>query len=398
MEKWMSRPEWASRIISSKANAELFFFLFFCIFWNAISMPILFVVPKELAKGNSLVLIALLFPIVGAWLIYFVVMMALRRGKFGHLKFEMDPYPGSLGGEVGGEIPLPRSVSPGTAVNASLSCVNVRVKRSGKNRSRWENVVWQAEREVLVELSDRGPVIRVKFEVPEGIPESGAPSEDFNQWVLRVSAELPGVDLEQAFHVPVFKTHAPLVSSLLVHESETEMTPHAESIGSPVITETMNGREFYYPVARNTGNAIFLILFGVVFGGLPVWVISQQISFFLFLAAPMLAIFVLIGAALVLYGILLLGNTLQVTVGSGKLSVVRRYFGIEFRREIESHAIAAIYCKIAGQRGQGTSGKVFYEIHVRTSDGGDFVAGDAIRGPRAARLVERMMREAANVG
>jgi len=62
---WQTRKGWATSTIASQARKGALMIWGFAIFWNAISTPLVFTLPKELAKGNYAALFGLMFPIVG---------------------------------------------------------------------------------------------------------------------------------------------------------------------------------------------------------------------------------------------------------------------------------------------------------------------------------------------
>ena len=116
---WMWKPEWAGGRIVGSTKATMVFTWGFAIFWNLVSAPLLFVVPREvLEKQNYLGLIGLLFPVVGVGLLYWAARATARWKKFGSSVFEMAAVPGLVGGRLGGTIQTnfvggaPRGIQP----------------------------------------------------------------------------------------------------------------------------------------------------------------------------------------------------------------------------------------------------------------------------------------------
>ena len=62
----------------------------FAIVWNAISLPILWVVRNDDTPHNRVIYIALIFPAIGALLLFASVYMLLRRRKFGASRLMLD--------------------------------------------------------------------------------------------------------------------------------------------------------------------------------------------------------------------------------------------------------------------------------------------------------------------
>ena len=57
---WLTRRAWMDNRIVCSGKGGLWFVWIFALFWNAISAPVLFAMPAEYAKGNHLILIALI--------------------------------------------------------------------------------------------------------------------------------------------------------------------------------------------------------------------------------------------------------------------------------------------------------------------------------------------------
>ena len=74
------------------------------VFWNLISTPLLFAIPEELDKGNTAILLAGLFPAVGLGLLVWAAKATRRWLAVGATPLTLDPYPGSIGGQVAGSI------------------------------------------------------------------------------------------------------------------------------------------------------------------------------------------------------------------------------------------------------------------------------------------------------
>jgi hypothetical protein len=94
------------------AKASLWFARGFAIFWNAISSPVLFAFQGELARGNQMRWIALLFPLVGLGLLVWAMRQTLGWRRFGMTLLGLDPFPGAIGGDVGGTVELRLPYNP----------------------------------------------------------------------------------------------------------------------------------------------------------------------------------------------------------------------------------------------------------------------------------------------
>ena len=72
----------------------------FAVAFIGFSVPLVLVLPKELAGGNWPALIAVLFPLVGVGMLYSAIVRTLEWRRVGRLALVLDPFPGSLGGDA----------------------------------------------------------------------------------------------------------------------------------------------------------------------------------------------------------------------------------------------------------------------------------------------------------
>jgi hypothetical protein len=168
---WHLRKGWGTATIRSEAKSGLIAIWGFAILWNAISWPLVMVLPKELAKENYPALFVLLFPLAGLILLYQALRKLHEYRRFGVVQFEMDPYPGSIGRHVGGHVQVSRldygtATVPGSKLLVRLECVYFYISGSGKNRSRRESIKWAEEGAPHIESSIQGVRLSFHFNVP----------------------------------------------------------------------------------------------------------------------------------------------------------------------------------------------------------------------------------------
>ncbi len=153
---WLAHKDWASATILSDAKAKHWVVWGVTLIWNLISSPLLFAIPKELEKGNNAIFIAAVFPLIGAGLFIWAIKSTRRWFSIGSTPLTLDPYPGSIGGQVGGSIETNIHYSAAHEFPVTLSCLYSYVSGSGKNRSRKESVKWQAQGFAQAEPAGRG--------------------------------------------------------------------------------------------------------------------------------------------------------------------------------------------------------------------------------------------------
>lgn len=411
LKLWQAYPDWRDGRIVSKLRTDIWIYWLMAFFWNSISsLPMIIFLPREIGRGNYPALLGLFFPIVGIGLIVTAVRKTLQWRKFGQLALVMDPFPGSIGGDVGGTIEVPIAFGRKKEFRMSLSCIHVTITR-GKNRYKTEKLLWQEHGKTTTEIGADGTRLKFKFHVPKELPVSELPSYNFHQWIVRVQAELPGIDLDRSFMIPVFDMETPLLSKL---DATPAVQAPARSLYRAVKVNRMaNKLILIYPAARNRKNGLMMLLMGMVFMSMVIFVFSgffhssSPSSFggvatiwnlLAAEAAIMFPIFGLIGLMMILYPIYLLGNSLSVHIGNGSLQTVRKIFGITvLTRVVQISGIESIQLKWTSQRGEGVDAKVFYTVKAHTNNGKKITVGDGIEGLREAEEIKKMISEACNL-
>ncbi len=103
---WQAHAKWRDNRIRSDAKAGLLLIWLFVVVFLGFGVGLATIIPEELDKGNTAVLFALLFPLVGFGMAISAILKTMEWRRFGPLALVMDPFPGSLGGDVGATIEL----------------------------------------------------------------------------------------------------------------------------------------------------------------------------------------------------------------------------------------------------------------------------------------------------
>jgi len=209
-QPWLWRPEWtARRIPDSRGNAAWLLWIF-AIFWNAVTIPATFLILREWSRQqNHLLLLALIFPAVGVVLIIAAIYTGMRRLKFGASICTIDTVPINPGRSFHGEIEMRGDAVPEGGYLLRLVCVHRVVTGSGKNQTTRETPLWQQESRVTsasaMRLATGGVRVPFSMTIPHDVRSSDIRnSRDQILWRLEVSAEMPGVDYDASFDLPVF--------------------------------------------------------------------------------------------------------------------------------------------------------------------------------------------------
>lgn len=388
---WLWREDWASGLIPSDGKSTAIGAWVFALFWNGISSMVFFVVPRELAKGDKAVLIALIFPIIGVGLLVWAVRATLRWRKFGQSVFKMISVPGVIGGGLAGGIRIPHKLHAADGVRVRLICVKKVTTGSGKNSSTTETPLWEDEKTITQdpEADPRYTVVPVFFQIPPGLPATDQRGNTGIIWRLEATAQVPGIDYFARFSLPVFVTEkSRTVAEPLPDPTARFQAPAASWQPPPsrirVKETSLGGVEIYYPPARNPGTILFLTAF------LFVW--STVIGFMVAQKAPVIfaVVFGLFDLIFLLIWAGMLFKSTRVVAESGSLAVTQSWFGLGSPRTIPAADVAAIDLKV----GMTSGSHSYYDVQVLTRTGKKLKAGDAIADQHHAEWLAQKLRAA----
>ena len=405
ISNWQSRKGWETSKITSEAKSGVWFFWIFAIVWNAISIPIAFIVPAELRQDNYAALIALLFPLVGAFLVYKAIAVTLEYRHFGKVVFDMDPYPGAIGGHVGGRI-LVIGLEHRRAVEArelmvSLECVYSYMSGSGKNRSRRETIKWAEQGRPKVESKGQGVSLSFRFDIPEDLPNADIEQKNaYHFWRLSIKADLSGVDLNRHYNIPVFATgetsrfvrHDISAQSEALKARESEAARMAISSGNFDIKglagamqlETQGSEiRLHFPMFRNKMLTIFAAIFAGGFGFASYSMASMVAKgglFGIFIAIfglPFLLVALLAGIATIYLPL----NNLSVSISTQGVKILRRLLFVPiYKRNFGRGEITHLSTNRSGSTGQGIKKIEHFKLKVHDQHGRSATIAENIDG------------------
>ena len=176
------------------------------------SLPGVFAISKELARGNYGVLAVLLFPAIGIGFLSIAATDWLRRRKYGLARFVPQSLPIPFGGELVGMVMVNRSIASTGTGRVALDCHRTTVTRHGNKRRTRDEVVAHTEREIspadwisavgesrlFVHLPIRGGEATSMTPLEVGYPTF--------EWRLRVQVPTAGPDFVAEFVLPVFES------------------------------------------------------------------------------------------------------------------------------------------------------------------------------------------------
>ncbi len=206
---WLWREDWALGYAGEAGGtAGVIGIWVFAIFWNAISLPIWFVFRRELERGNRAVLFGAIFPAAGVFLLLLAIYLTFRLRRYGRTVCHFEGIPLALGHALRGDVEVQADIQPERGYVVRLACVKSVTRGSSRNRSTTETILWDDERTVGASSAMRSPVgTRVPFDFvtpPDAPTTDTRNSNDQTFWRLSIYADVPGVDLDASFQLPVF--------------------------------------------------------------------------------------------------------------------------------------------------------------------------------------------------
>ncbi|MCP4877130.1 MAG: DUF3592 domain-containing protein [Gammaproteobacteria bacterium] len=406
---WQSRKGWEDARIKSDAGKGMLFLWGFAIVWNAVSIPVSFVLPRELQQENYAALLILLFPAVGLFLIYKAIQRTLEYRRFGRVLVTLDPFPGATGGHVGGHIQVKnldyRRASEAQTLAVTLECVYSYVSGSGKNRSRRESIKWVERGQPKIDNAIEGINLVFRFDVPDDLPQADVEqSGAYHFWRLGVSVEVPGIDLNRSYNIPVFATgetsrnvsHDISAQAAAARKQEADAAGLAIASGqfdieglSRALRLRQEGNRIHlkYPMFRNKFLTLFAAIFAAGFGFAcysMVDMISGGGVFGIFIAIFSIPFFLvaLVAAFATIY---LPFNNLSVSIQPGEVSVLRRLLIFPvYRRQLQQGDISHLAIKRSGSTGQGADKIEHFKIHAVDTGGKKVTLAEDIDGEDVA--------------
>jgi hypothetical protein len=275
VEPWLNRKDWASGKIpaSGGASSATPVMAVIAVWWNLATLPLLSQLPTFLKEiGTPWGWLVLLLPMISALLLGLFVYQFLRADKFGEPIFEMASVPGIVGGQLAGVVRIPRRVNAPDGFRMRLLCVEWVQLQEHKHV---DHVIWQDERlvkKLLVEGNHTA--IPVLFAIPYELPETSRPATDGDfQWRLEVWANLPGIDYDATFEVPVYKTAESREDFQLDAKLLADIAPPPSNEfilqDAGIVREPLNdGVRLTFKAARNWRSAVAFSLLALAFAGM----------------------------------------------------------------------------------------------------------------------------------
>ena len=391
-QPWLENREWQTGIIRSDSRRSMWVAWIFAIIWNLISAPLPFAIQAEIVdNGNLVALVGFLFPLIGAGLFWRAVVRTMEWRRFGAAPLALDPFPGSIGGHVGGVIHLDMPFEHGTRFTITLTCLESYLSGTGTDRSRRERAEWQDKRLAYAMPGPEGTRLSFRFDVPDGLPESAAARGDnYHLWRLNLRAELSGADIDRDYRIPVYATaeSSRELAGVGVEAAmtETDRIGVAALAGICSVEHGVNGRVLRYPMGRNRYAGVTGLVFGGIFAAAG-WLLASAAG------SPVIgSVFGLVGCLIGASSFYLMSNSLELTMQGDTLRVVRRVLGFRVSvREMARDDFAGFDTKRSMSTQAGSRHVVYYRLFAVDQNGRRVTVGEGFSGASQADAAGRMV-------
>lgn len=414
-EPWLYDDDWENGKIHSKAKGVFYILLVFALFWNAISFPATYFAIIDIYNSWQIdridpVLFILIFPIVGLGLLYFAFSAYRQWSAFGTLSLMLDPYPGSIGGEVAGYVDIPVIWRSGYKIKVVLNNVHYTISRSAPERNRRQNIIWS--KHCAVEYQPCAAGIRILFKCPiDGGQESEKESgNSYYRWEVNIQAEHDHskLKLDREFDIPVYKLDPPQFSRLNIHARLPEMETENIDEQQVKITQHTRSLELFFPRTRYRSMPFGVFLVGLIFMGITGFLgyatwsdIQHTIEGFSILAAGMSCfmtlIFALVSIVIIGNGFHLMSNDLTTKIDSTGIMVNSRSWLNSSEKKCALEDIKKISKTNNMSNGQGNQSVIYFTISAELKKHPPLVIGDGIKGQLAADALIKLINKQTEV-
>lgn len=321
---WLFKKNWKNNQISCSTVARNRGMIIVTIFWNLFAFSMFGVLINKYGIDSAQLLLVIIFPIIGLGLLTNTFSKIKDLAKNGTAYLKLDPFPGSIGGHLGGEIIFNKRLPQNSVVEIKLSCIKVTIS-SGGDKNRKETLLWQTTGfAFLNENSKRG---EFRFDIPSGLKPSDLTRQGIH-WNVVSTISYDNAHFERQFDVPVYNT-AKESTITVDSEAHPEAKKHAFELINDVteFTEINEGYILKFPNFRILKT--FLVFGSILGAGLLTIVyfnLREEFLPFLFNIG-----FGFIGA--IFFGIAIFEGfyTLKVTIEPAKIQVNHKWLGIPFK-------------------------------------------------------------------
>lgn len=184
------------------------------------------------------VIFAIILTAIGLGILKTAIKGTRTHFTVGTMALQLDPFPGSIGGDVGGRIytHLPLTLLTKGPIRVTLECTEYYL--SPKSRERHSRSVWQREGLAQVHAVDGQCELRFRFELPQGLNPTSPKSDRYHRWFITLYSDLPGTAINRQYEIPVVTSGE--CSSESLWGVDWREHPHADQIHLASVESLLN--------------------------------------------------------------------------------------------------------------------------------------------------------------
>lgn len=224
-EPWLWFETWRADTMDARWPAKAINITVMALFWNALSLPLVFSFTEPMGRSWQLGLMIGSFPLIGIILIYLALTKWLGRRKLGAAKLRLLTKPGVLGGQFLARFSTSSNPDLSRQLVASLEAVQRKVVSDQRRKVILESSLFKEDQILQAKPFDLDPNSEpgfsadIAFQIPYSCRQTQVTGKTIQvHWILTItesSNSLMPLNLE--FPVPIFKTS---ISSPQIEERE----------------------------------------------------------------------------------------------------------------------------------------------------------------------------------
>ncbi len=389
-QPWLSKTYWVNATIYSNTGSSKTALKYVIRYLGVISLIVLFVVYESFKRQEYIAFWGLIIPVVTVLIYLYLKKLSRETQIYGRMPLTLNPYPGSIGGQLGGTIPINIEHYDIQKSAVELHCTGY-TKSGDDNR---QDIRWNETMVPSLKNTINGQELAFCFDLnndKNDLPESQASeSRPYHAWTMFLEITLKdGSILKRKYEdLPVFKTHQKSTirdqQAYASHSTETaEM--HDEALDNIMAFKSADngGYHLNYPMGRSLWGFAG-ILFGLVF--IVVGTLIPDIIFNI--------VFPLAGGGVVIGSIYSLVNSLDIHIDPLGLSSKRYVFGILTKeRKFASYEIQEFFWKRSMSTSTNSKTTQYYDIYARNNNGQEAIVVESIKGMGQARVAIQRLQE-----
>lgn len=392
-QPWTHNSAWADGVIPTRSLCNRFRMVWaWAIYWNAVSAPVLTVVPT--APNVVIAALLMIYPFAGFAILAYAVYLGRAVRKWGNSFVELETFPGVIGGHLRGTLTIVGDITAVQDLKIELKCTEY----ESRGESTQVHIPYREVREhAALPVTFGQSEIRVPFDfqIPASCPQTGTAGIVGVRWELTVRAETPGVDLKLKFDMPVFvtsDTDPKLDKPAGVVAAENALV-QADSSPEPkrIRVTQVDAMTRILELSCWPGPALFILfafffaVFATITGFLAREFMSGEWVVLIFLVPFS------IGVLLIPLVFLAMLGKFTVTLSPGELRVRRSWGPLSLTEQtVTPSQIASVQYSQSASSGE----KKWYAVKAKLANGTDLKLAGMLPGILAARWVVRQVHSA----